>query len=256
MYELHPGRIRKQLHTSYFGSIAILFESVDSTNSSATRLASEGFPEGTTVISCEQSNGRGRKGRKWFSTSKGSLLFSIIVRPKRGGGGLTLLLAYSVAEALDDFISGCVIKWPNDIYFGRRKAGGILAEGTSGYAVIGAGLNVNIDREGFPAELAGISTSIEMESGKAMDRGAILCAILDSFEGKYGLWSERGLAPFRERILERMLYIDKEVIIEDNGSKTEGRFLGITDEGYLLLDSSDGLKSCYSGDLTLRSKDE
>ncbi|MCD6378889.1 biotin--[acetyl-CoA-carboxylase] ligase [bacterium] len=250
--ELHPAEIRRNLKTEKFGNIIVLFDSVDSTNTASTRLAEAGFPEGTVVTASEQVRGRGRKERKWFSNSVDSLVFSMILKPKKLPIGLTSLLAYSIIETLDNFCKGTMMKWPNDIYYKGRKIGGILAEGSNEYMVIGAGLNINQREEDFPNELLLIASSLRIANGNRFDRGVILCRIIEVFERNYKNWENNGFPVFKEAVEARLLYINTDVIITNGNMHKSGELIGITEEGYLLLRCGDEVNVFSSGDLSLR----
>lgn len=250
--ELHPAKLKLNLRSDRLGGVVVLYESVNSTNTECEKLAAIGFPEGTVVTAIEQMKGRGRKQRKWFSSIKGSLVFSVILKPDKIPTGLTSLMAYSIIEVLDDYSSGIMIKWPNDIYYKKKKIGGILAEGKNEYVVIGAGLNINQQMEDFADEIAPLASSLRITGGKILDRGIILCRILEKFEKNYSRWKFSSFGVFREAVEERLLYINTDVIVEDAGFHKAGRFLGITEEGYILLRCGDGVNVLTSGDLSLK----
>lgn len=142
---------------------------VGSTNEHAKSLAHAGAPHGTLVTADEQIAGRGRQGRAWVAAPGTALLASLVVR---GIGErhvlLPLIAAVAVCEAAEASAPvRCSIKWPNDIWIGRRKVAGILIEGRpqEGWAVVGVGLNVAGHQ--FPAELTETATSLALESPDA-----------------------------------------------------------------------------------------
>jgi BirA family biotin operon repressor/biotin-[acetyl-CoA-carboxylase] ligase len=194
--------------------------------------------------------------RKWFSSSVGSLVFSIILKPDKLPIGLTSLLAYSIIETFDDFCKGTMMKWPNDIYYEGRKIGGILAEGSKEYMVIGAGLNINQREEDFPNELLSIASSLKIAKGNRFDRGVILCRIIEVFERNYKNWENNGFIAFKEAVEARLLYINTDVIITNGKTRKSGELVGITEEGYLLLRHGGKVNVFSSGDLSLRRKKE
>ena len=150
---------------SEFGSPHSHYRSTDSTNTRARELASAGAPGGTIVTAAEQTAGRGRQGRSWTAPAGKALLYSTILRPL---DRRHLLLPLSVpvavcaaAEELEPAIR-CQIKWPNDIWIEGRKVAGVLIEARpqDGWAVIGVGLNLAIDRDEFPLELRETAVSL------------------------------------------------------------------------------------------------
>ena len=160
--------------------------SVPSTQDVARDLARSGVPNGTVVVADYQSAGRGRQGRQWVAPPGSSLLLSIVFRadaPSPVPQRYTATVSVALAEAVE-----CVspalrpaIKWPNDLMLGGRKVAGVLAEGAWDgerlTVIVGAGTNVRLPTEtlvAFPT-----STSLELESGLAPDRGNLLAALVD-----------------------------------------------------------------------------
>lgn len=143
-------------------------ESVASTNDIAKQLARSGAAEGTAVMADEQTQGRGRRGRAWYSRPGLGLYLSVILRPgweSRRIPHLAVLGGVSAAAALDALgLAGMEIKWPNDILARGRKIAGILIEPRLGgqqleYAVIGVGVNVGHRETDWPEDLRQTATS-------------------------------------------------------------------------------------------------
>jgi BirA family biotin operon repressor/biotin-[acetyl-CoA-carboxylase] ligase len=138
-----------------FGNPHRHFRVTDSTNSRGRELVEAGAPGGTVVTAREQTAGRGRQGRVWTAPEGKALLYSAVLRPL---DERHLLLPLSVplavcaaAEALRPE-SECQVKWPNDVWLEGRKLAGILIEAKpqDGWAVIGVGLNLSIEKDEFP----------------------------------------------------------------------------------------------------------
>jgi len=164
----------------------IRYPKVDSTNSIATDLGGQDAPHGTVVLADEQSGGRGRLSR-FFSSPRGGLYLSVILRPQLPVEKLpliTLAAGVACAEAVE-LVAGISVqlKWPNDLYYNGKKLGGILSEaapyssldGAVPFIVVGLGLNVNTRSESFPRPLSHHATSLycltsqEYEIGKLVD---------------------------------------------------------------------------------------
>ena len=130
----------------------IWLDSIDSTNSEALRRLAD-VPSGTVIAAREQTAGRGQRGNTWFTQPGQNLTFSIVLKfegvfPVSRAVWLNYLSSLAVAEFLRSFGVACEIKWPNDVYVGKRKICGILIEnqlGADGVAssVIGIGININ-----------------------------------------------------------------------------------------------------------------
>jgi len=159
----------------------IEYDTLGSTNREAKRLGLAGAEHGTTIIAAEQTEGRGRLGRSWFSP-RGGLWMSVIVRFQLEQGGsvpraidpsISLAAGVAVAEALTDiFVElgrpdvNVRIGWPNDILVDGRKIAGVLVEGCviendSPFAVAGFGINLNNKAFSFPGELRNAAISVK-----------------------------------------------------------------------------------------------
>ncbi len=156
----------------------LYLHSIDSTNRVARQRGSAGGGHGSAVAAYTQTSGRGRLGRTWFSPAGKNLYCSYIVRPAIEADQfpkLTMAAGVAAARCLQS-IGGIDIglKWPNDLYLGARKCGGILCEFSTDnhnqpFAVIGVGINCNLIESDFPEELRAIATSVLIESGSAVD---------------------------------------------------------------------------------------
>lgn len=252
--ELHPGLVRKELRSHWLGRVIILYDRIGSTNDHCFELGRSGFPEGTVVIAAEQTRGRGRKGRVWFSTLEGGLVCSILLRPGEEREGLMTLFSFSIIEALEWVGVDAMMKWPNDIYIEDRKVGGILAEGRNDFVVLGAGLNVNESERSLHPDIIDLATSLRIEMGRSFDRGELLCHLLEIFEKNYVSWRDSGLKPFLSEIRRKVLYIGERILILSGNMRREGIFSGISDKGYLLLETCSGIETIHSGDISVERK--
>src|SRR5215218_7775273 len=153
------------------------FRSTDSTNTRARELAAAGAPHGTIITAGEQTSGRGRQGRTWTAPPNKALLYSAIVRPLEDRHTLLpLAVPLAVCEAAEQLRPNldCKVKWPNDIHVEGRKLAGVLIEARpqDGWAIIGIGLNLFIEEDGFPAELRGTAVSIFTNDQRTQERGS------------------------------------------------------------------------------------
>ena len=182
--------LRNGLYTRVIGKSLVYFRRLSSTMDEAARLAQDGAEEGTVVLAEEQTAGRGRFQRTWVS-EPGNLYLSVVLRPSleelRYLGvipGLAVARAITKATGLRT-----TIKWPNDVRVSGRKVSGILVESALEadivkYAVLGVGVNVALN----PAvidELADIATSLNVETGKPIDREALLGHLLQEIDRLY-----------------------------------------------------------------------
>lgn len=199
-------------------------EETASTNEDVRKLMSEGAPHGSAIFAGTQRSGRGRLGRVWFSPEGLNLYLSVGLTAPRQPRELQLLpLAVGAlcATVIEERTGARVgLKWPNDLWIGEKKVGGILCESlTSGStlqgAIVGIGVNVNIAENDLPDDLAAIATSLRMETGRAHDiealAGALRSAIVDAGAMVEGgqqrslldLWQQRDISRGRRvRLLE------------------------------------------------------
>jgi BirA family biotin operon repressor/biotin-[acetyl-CoA-carboxylase] ligase len=146
----------------------------DSTNARARELVEAGAPGGTVVTAGEQTAGRGRQGRSWTAPPDKALLYSAVLRPlDERHLLLPLSVPLAVCEAAEELVPEveCRVKWPNDIWIEGRKLAGVLIEAKpqDGWAVIGVGLNLSIDRDEFPPDLR--ETAVSLFGSSAGSRG-------------------------------------------------------------------------------------
>jgi len=182
---LAPSLIRPELGEIEMGHRLVHYFRVDSTNNIALSLAQEGAPHGTVVVAEEQTAGRGRFGRGWYSEKSSGIYTSVILRPPlspAAAPAITLMAGLAAHRALSASTGlEFDIRWPNDLLVNGRKVCGILTEMSAELdrlhsVVLGIGINVN-HRE-MSSELAPIATSLGIEAGKTFSRVNILVALL------------------------------------------------------------------------------
>lgn len=208
---MNVAKIQESLKTKKFGRTIILLRKVDSTNNFAKELARYGAAEGTVVVAEEQTAGRGRHGRKWFSP-KGGLYFSVILRPKMKvseAAGIVVVAGLAVVRVLSENYGLTVeAKWPNDVLLDERKVCGILTEVNStservNYAVVGIGINANVVvAKEFPEELQPIATSLKEKLGKNVKLEPLLKWCLEKLEEAYEAYSQLGFQPMLKEWLK------------------------------------------------------
>ncbi len=247
---------------SIFENRLLLFERVESTNAVGKELAGRGEPEGAVVVAEEQTRGRGRLGRSWVSPAHVNLLFSLLLRPVipvEAVFSVTMALAVAVAETVERLCDVAVaLKWPNDLFIGDKKAGGILSEfGVHGrriaYVVAGLGLNVNW-RVSESRQLGSWATSLLEETGREWSRGLLLGHVLKGFEVMYGRLGGGGSGEIHRRWQERLMMKGQEVEIRGQAELIRGTMVGVEPDGALRLRDHEGrLRRVVCGDVSLRA---
>jgi BirA family biotin operon repressor/biotin-[acetyl-CoA-carboxylase] ligase len=160
---------------------------------STQRLLAPDAPEGAVVVADEQTQGRGRLGRRWEAAPGTSILCSVQLRPAGPPSRypeLTVLGAEACAEAIAA-VTGLepAVKHPNDVLVGGRKVAGILGEAGDGRVVLGIGVNVNVPRDELPEDVRLPATSLLAETGAPVDRRLLLAELLATLERRYDAWS-------------------------------------------------------------------
>jgi BirA family biotin operon repressor/biotin-[acetyl-CoA-carboxylase] ligase len=159
---------------------------------STQRLLGDELSEGAVALTEEQTEGRGRLGRRWLSPPGVSLLFSVLLEPPVETARLselTIVAGRACAQAIGH-VTGLEpeIKLPNDVLVGGRKTAGILAEAREGRVVLGIGVNVNLTAPDLPQGIDPPATSLLLETGSGVDRVELLVEILDRLEQAYEDW--------------------------------------------------------------------
>lgn len=215
----------------------------DSTNSRAMALASAGAPHGTVVVADGQTGGRGRHGRRWISPPGRNVYVSLLVRPEIKNAmppGLSLAAGVALADAAESAGVPGLLKWPNDLYLGDRKAAGILVETASGadgarHAVIGVGINVNLSEDEIPAELRGKATSLRIRAGRAFSRVEILARFLDAFARRYGEFLAGGFPAIHPAWDRWDMLRGRRVLVLRSGEEAWGVANGVSADGALMF---------------------
>jgi BirA family transcriptional regulator, biotin operon repressor / biotin---[acetyl-CoA-carboxylase] ligase len=159
---------------------------------STQRLLGDEHSEGAVALTEEQTEGRGRLGRRWLSPPGVSLLFSVLLEPPVETARLpelTVVAGKACARAIGHVTSlEPEIKLPNDVLIGGRKTAGILAEARDGRVVLGIGVNVNVAAPDLPQGIDPPATSLLLEMGSEVDRVELLVEILGRLERAYDNW--------------------------------------------------------------------
>lgn len=253
-------RILAGLRTAFVGRNLLYLLETGSTNDEARRLAEAGAPDGTLVIADYQTAGRGRLNRRWEAPPGCCLLLSLIFRPnlaQQQAQRLTMICGLAVVEAIESETGlQAGLKWPNDVVLNGAKVAGILTEvGLSGerlvQAVVGIGLNVNLDPAQLPGDLLTPVGSLSQALGRPVDRLSLLWALLSAVERRY-LALQAGGSPHLEW-LSRLTMLGKPVTVSGAGTSRYGVAEGVNADGGLLLRlADDSLETVWAGDVTLR----
>jgi BirA family biotin operon repressor/biotin-[acetyl-CoA-carboxylase] ligase len=246
--------------TRTFGKTIHCLDQIDSTNLCARKNAEEGAAEGDIVFAEEQTQGRGRLGRNWFSPRGLNLYFSLVLRPKfpaSRAAQITMMAAVAMAEALEFVLPGPPeIKWPNDILFRSKKLAGILTESSCQgpsirFVVLGIGLNVNVPHDSLPEPLRDRATSLYELTGIEHDRAQVARLLIQALERCYKDLTEIGFAPLAARWERYFNLKGKTVQVSMQDQMARGTALGIDADGALIIRDADGTaQRIVSGDVS------
>ena len=236
----------------------IRLATVDSTNrymrENASELWSKHGESGLVVVTAEhQTAGRGQRGNTWSSNAGENLLFSILARPGESLKVteqflLSQAVALSLHEAMLHFGIDTRLKWPNDIYIGKRKLAGILLEldyagAFVEQAIIGIGINVN--QQAFPP-MERVPVSMKMLQGHEFILDDVLATILDSFERYYHELESGSKEFIAERYTRLLLGVNEQRNFVDKDGCFEGTITGVESDGQLIIHRIDGGISRYT----------
>lgn len=218
--EHSPGQFDSPHFSSVAGTRFVHVEwhdEIGSTNTELLDRARRGAPEGIVLIADLQTAGRGRRGRRWTAPPGTSLMMSVLLRPPPDripparAASVTLAVGLAAADACEQ-VSGVRprLKWPNDLVIvgsadqdaeshdtarQDRKLAGILAESFSARGQLSAlvvGMGLNTGWPEVPAELEGVATSLNLESGAPVDRTLLARLVLEGTEARYELLCRSG----------------------------------------------------------------
>lgn len=246
--------------TQWAGCEIYYYESLDSTNTKAKELAEQGRPQGTLVVAECQTAGRGRRGRGWESPVRDGIFMTMVLKPDINPNNapmLTLVAALATARAITRVTGeSAQIKWPNDIVMDGKKIVGILTEMSAQFDYINhivVGVGINVHNESFPEELADTAGSLLLLCGRRFHRASLIEAFLEEFERVYGIYLETedmtGLQKEYESMLANM---GRQVRVLDAKEPFEGKAMGITKKGELIVDTWESRKLVSSGEVSVR----
>ncbi len=234
----------------------LYFETIDSTNTKAKELLKNGKENDFIVVANEQTNGRGRQGKSFYSPNGTGIYMSVAFHPDMPlQNVVTSTTAASVAvckaiEKLTDIKPK--IKWVNDIYIGENKVCGILTESVTDLhyeiatgMVVGIGLNIKTTD--FPKDILNAGSL-----GVDIDRAKLIATIADELLNIV----LRDYSDFIDYYREHSMLLGREIFYIENGIKTYATAVSIDEKGGFVVKTDDGLKTLRSGEITVRQQEK
>lgn len=253
--------IRKYLRPDIPGSDITVLPVVSSTNALVREKAAAGAAEGCMILANEQTSGRGRLGRNFFSPRDTGIYMSLLLRPDHYSADqavrITTMAAVAMCEAIEAVSDEkAEIKWVNDIYVRGKKVCGILTEGSFNlenglleYAVLGLGINLYRPADGFPEEINDIASYI-LQTRQDDAKNRIVSEFLNRF---YFYYRETDRMNYVSQYQKRSFVVGKEVSLLSADKTRNALVLGIDDQCRLLVRYADGTEDCYSsGEISIR----
>ncbi len=238
-------------------------ELTDSTNRVLKELAKNGAKEGQVVLANEQTNGRGRLGRYFFSPKDRGIYMSVLLRPDDKAcemAPLTAWVAVAVANAIEA-VSGVRpgVKWVNDLILNGKKVCGIMTElavkednNKVDYIIIGIGINASGTKDEFPEELQQMASSIEAETGVAVSRAQLVAEIIRELDLLSENWQIETLK-YLEQYRKDCITIGKEVRVLSPEGERAATALSVEKDFSLLVRYDVGtIERVYSGEVSVR----
>lgn len=255
------AEIKSLMHTEWVAKEVLYFDTIDSTNTKAQELAEKGYPSGTLVVADKQESGKGRRGRSWVSPSGTGIFMTLMIKPDinpNNASMLTLVAALAVAKAITS-VTGeeAMIKWPNDIVVNSKKVCGILTEMNAQFDYINhivVGIGINVHNESFPEEISQMASSLMIEAGgKRFHRAQIIAETMSYFEQYYDTFLKtQDLSALVREYDELLVNRNKSVRVLDPKEPFDGKAMGITPKGELIVDTWESRKLVSSGEVSVR----
>ena len=245
---LAPSLLRSELGDHPIGRNIAHYFRTDSTNAVALKLAAEGAEHGTVVVAEEQTAGRGRLGRNWYSEKSTGIYTSIILRPPLSPAAapvLTLLAGLATHKAISSTTGLAVdIRWPNDLLVNGKKVCGILTEMSAEldrlHAVV-LGIGINVNHTTLPADLKNIATSLRIEAHRVISRVQVLVVLLRELDRYYQMLLKNGNRAITERWEAASSFAyGKRVRVATAAGSTLAVTRGIDPSGALKVEYEDG----------------
>lgn len=243
---------KKYLHkyfanNTFIGKQIVYLPSCHSTNDIAAKMVPERqLLEGGIVITDEQTSGKGQRGNSWEAAKGQNLTFSVMLKPSflslSSQFYLNILSSLAIADTLFGYVSeGLAIKWPNDIYVGQAKLGGILIENTIRghmieHSIIGIGLNIN--QRDFTSPKA---SSMALVCGRTFILENVLAKLLGHLERRYLQLKNHQHSRLKAEYLEKLYWRDQKRTFKDNDYFI-GTIRGIDEIGQLIIETASGVR--------------
>ncbi len=241
----------------------ITVDETASTNDLAKEYARQGASEGLVITAKRQTQGRGRRGREWYSQT-GGLYFSILLRPNLPFTEMaktTLLAGVAAVETLrQHYRAAAELKWPNDVIIAGRKIAGILTEGSinpggSNYIIVGIGVNTNPPAEPLPESIRVRAGFLSDFTNLTIENQVLLRQFLNHFNQHYVRFAQGKHHEFLKLVRCYTRMLGQEIIITEEKATFHAKAVDIDETGALIVKKSDGtIRTLLAADVSIRSQ--
>ena len=243
----------------------IIFKSLDTVDSTNTwiknHLPSLEKDKFFCLSAEEQTQGRGRKKRKWHSPKSENIyasLYFTLPKNTKNLQCLGLLIAFSISKILKEKDIICMIKWPNDLLLNEKKIGGILCENIIEKeridVILGFGLNINMKHEELK-EIDQPASSLYVETNRKWDKNLLLQAIVKQFSEDLTVFLQKGFGYFQSSINNSLAYVGKPIICKCEDNQYTGILHSISSEGALNICSNNTeIQTLCDGEISLKKQ--
>jgi len=259
--QLLPWEITDGLNAKLVGKRVYYFDTIDSTQNFAIKIASNPIENGTVVISQKQTRGRGRFGRKWLSP-QGGIWLSIILHPTFDISVITLFpiaASLALANAIEKtFQIDSKLKWPNDVTINGKKVAGMLVDASVEsnkieYLVLGVGINFQVNPKQLEKSLKktenfyGITSLID----KNKNQNPILLVqnFLNDLENIIELLNKEKRKIIIKNWTKKSSSVGKNITISTDSGKINGKAIKLDDDGALVIKNNKNTQRILAGDL-------
>ena len=263
---LFPWEVTSELKTKLIGQKAYYFDSIDSTQNQALKIANEPENNGAVIIAATQTGGKGRTGRKWISP-KGGIWFSIILHPKFDIS-ITTLFPIASSLALSKAIENTFeitpeLKWPNDLTIKGKKIAGILVDAAFESnkiesLVLGVGINFNVDIKAIKKTLKDTPNFYGVSSLSEQNKKVKPIQLVQNFfvelEKIYELLNKKQTKKIILEWTKRSSTLGKNVEINTTDGKIKGKATKIDEDGALIISNKSKTHKVIAGDVIHLSK--
>lgn len=236
-----------------------ILDKATSTNTLVKDVAEEN-EEGFMIVAGEQTAGRGRMGRSFFSPGDSGVYMSLLLKPEikpEDAVQITTAAAVSVCRALEKMgVNEPVIKWVNDIFIRNKKVCGILTEssfnsvsGKLDFVVLGVGVNIYESEEGFPEDLKNIAGTVFSEREEDL-RNKFIAMFLNEF---FDYYNDIHFKEHLEEYRERSFVLGREITVIQGENTENAKAMDIDENCNLIVELTDGTKKkLCSGEISVK----